>query len=65
LNGAKPLEVKTWMLGIRSFRIQAMGVLQLQAVSSPTNSLNIISYIWIGKLDSDCNKTLFIPGFFL
>jgi len=61
------MEVKTWMLGIQSFRIQAMGVLQLQVQSlqNRLTSLNIISYIWIGKLDSECNKTLFIPGFFL
>jgi hypothetical protein len=31
--------------------------------SAPSNPLNIISYVWIGKLDSEGNKTAFIPEF--
>ena len=31
--------------------------------SVPTNQLNIISYVWIGKLYSEGKKTAFIPEF--
>jgi hypothetical protein len=31
--------------------------------STPSNPLDMISYVWIGKLDSEGNKTTFIPEF--